>query len=166
MWTGCLTSCGRSVPSMTEHSSIRQELEERGVLVYTSVGVSMRPLIRQGRDLLVIERPAGRLNNYDIALYQRKTGQYVLHRIVRVEADGYVFCGDNCARREYGITDSQILGVLTGMERGGRQLYLSSPCCRLYGRLWVGLYPLRAPFLYLRDWLRRKKHALERRKPE
>ena len=68
---------------MTE-SSIRRELAAHGSLVYTNVGVSMRPLIRQGRDLLVIRTCTGRLRKYDIPLYQRPSGQYVLHRIARV----------------------------------------------------------------------------------
>ena len=39
----------------------RRELAAHGSLVYTNVGVSMRPLIRQGRDLLVIRTCTGRL---------------------------------------------------------------------------------------------------------
>ena len=38
---------------------------------------------------------------------------------------------------------------------------MTAPSMRLYGRLWVGLYPLRLPVLRLRDWLRRKKRRLQ-----
>lgn len=144
---------------MTE-SSIRRELAAHGSLVYTNVGVSMRPLIRQGRDLLVIRTCTGRLRKYYIPLYQRPSGQYVLHRIVRVLPDGYVLCGDNCTQLEH-VTDDQILGVLTALERDGRTIPMTAPSMRLYGRLWVGLYPLRLPVLRLRDWLRRKKRHLQ-----
>ena len=130
---------------MTE-SSIRRELAAHGSLVYTNVGVSMRPLIRQGRDLLVIRTCTDRLRKYDIPLYQRPSGQYVLHRIVRVLPDGYVLCGDNCTQLEH-VTDDQILGVLTALERDGRTIPMTAPSMRLYGRLWVGLYPLRLPVL-------------------
>ena len=40
--------------------SFEEELEKSGKLIYTNVGVSMRPLIKQDRDLLVIEKPKGR----------------------------------------------------------------------------------------------------------
>ena len=74
--------------------SFEEELEKSGKLIYTNVGVSMRPLIKQDRDLLVIEKPKGRLKKYDCPLYKRPNGQYVLHRVVKVCDDGYVILGD------------------------------------------------------------------------
>ena len=65
-------------------------IEKEGQLVYSSVGTSMLPLIRQGRDLIVIEKPKGRLGKYDIPLYKRAGGQYVLHRVVKVLPEGYI----------------------------------------------------------------------------
>jgi hypothetical protein len=35
-------------------TTFEEEIEKNGRLVYTNVGDSMRPLIRQGRDLLII----------------------------------------------------------------------------------------------------------------
>ena len=66
----------------------------------------MLPLIRQGKDLLLIARkPEGRLSKYDVPLYRRDSGQYVLHRILKVRENDYVICGDNRWHRETGITD-------------------------------------------------------------
>ena len=31
--------------------------------------------------------------------------------------ENYVICGDNCLYREYGVTDEDIVGVLTGFYR-------------------------------------------------
>ena len=97
--------------------SFEDELAKTGKLVYTTVGVSMRPLIKQDRDISIIEKPKGRLKKFDVALYKRPNGQYVLHRVVKVLDDGYVILGDNCATKEYNIKDSQILGVLTSLVR-------------------------------------------------
>ena len=88
-------------------------IERDGRLVYTNVGDSMRPLIRQDRDILIIEKPHGRLKKYDVPLYKRDSGQYVLHRVLKVRPDDYVICGDNRYNKEYGITDRHIIGVLT-----------------------------------------------------
>ena len=70
-------------------------IDRDGRLIYTNVGDSMMPLIRQDRDLLIIEKPDGRLKKYDVPLYKRDNGQYVLHRILKVREDDYVICGDN-----------------------------------------------------------------------
>lgn len=124
--------------------SFEEILEKEGRLVYSSVGDSMLPLIRQGRDLLVIVRPDGRLKRFDVPLYRRDSGQYVLHRVLKVRENDYVLCGDNRWAKEYGVTDRQILGVLTAVVRDGRELSVTDRRYRLYVRLWCGLFPLRA----------------------
>ena len=140
-------------------SSFEEILARDGRLVYTNVGDSMEPLIRQGRDLLVIERRRGRLRKYDVPLYRRDSGQYVLHRVLRVREDDYVLCGDNRWSREYGVTDKQILGVLTAVIRDGTELAVTDRRYRLYVHLWCDLFPLRAFILKALYVLKRKKRT-------
>lgn len=118
-------------------------LQTEGVLFYRIIGVSMQPMLRQGRDVVVIKPAGGRLRKYDVALYRRTSGKYVLHRVVRVLPDGYIIRGDNCFADETDITDREIIGVMTGFVRKGRERTVSAPFYRLYARLWVDLYPLR-----------------------
>ena len=106
-------------------STFEEILTRDGRLVYTNIGDSMWPLIREGRDLLVIERPTGRLGRYDVPLYRRDNGKYVLHRILKVRDNDYVLCGDNRWHRETGITDRHILGVLTAVIRDGKELSIT-----------------------------------------
>ena len=103
-------------------SSFEKILDKEGQLIYSNVGDSMLPLIRQGRDLLVIRRQTGRLKKYDVPLYRRDSGQYVLHRVLKVRDNDYVICGDNRWHRETGITDRHILGVLTAIIRDGKEV--------------------------------------------
>ena len=56
-------------------SSFEEILEKEGHLIYSNVGDSMLPLIRQNRDLVVIERPAGRLRKFDVPLSRRDRGE-------------------------------------------------------------------------------------------
>ena len=128
-------------------SSFEEILEKEGRLIYSNVGDSMQPLIRQGRDLLVIESPRGRLKKYDVPLYRRDSGQYVLHRVLQVREHDYVLCGDNRWHRETGVTDRQILGVLTSVVRDGKELPVTDWRCWFYIHLWCGLFPLRALLL-------------------
>ena len=113
-------------------------------LVRTNVGTSMLPLLRQGRDLFIVEkRGADRLRRGDVVLYRRPPDQYVLHRIVKVREKDYVILGDNCVNREYGITDEDILGVMTGFVRDGRQHAVTERGYRLYTFLWLHTSGLR-----------------------
>ena len=60
---------------MSKQSAVRDEkrrvLEEVGVYVSTPLGKSMRPMLRGGRDNILVEKPTGRLKKYDVALYKR-----------------------------------------------------------------------------------------------
>lgn len=136
-------------------STFEEEIERSGKLIYTNVGDSMMPLIKQGRDLLMIEKPHGRLKKYDIPLYKRDSGQYVLHRILKVREQDYIICGDNRYCKEYGITDRHIIGVLTSVVRDGKELDFGSFKYRLYVFLWCGLFPVRAFILRIKHYAKR-----------
>ncbi|MBQ9673568.1 MAG: S24/S26 family peptidase [Ruminococcus sp.] len=125
-------------------TTFEEVIAKNGKLVYTNVGDSMFPLIKQGRDLLIIEKPNGRLKKYDIPLYKRDSGQYVLHRILKVRENDYVICGDNRSNKEYGVTDRHIIGILTGIIRNNKTIKLHGFCYRMYLFLWCDLFPLRA----------------------
>ncbi len=122
-------------------------IERDGKLTYTNVGTSMEPLIRQGRDLIVINKPTGRLKRYDIALFRRKSGQYVLHRVLWARKKNYVFCGDNQTRKEHGITDDQIIGVMSARIRDGKKLMMNSAKSRIYAHLWCDFFWIRVILL-------------------
>lgn len=126
-------------------------IERDGRLVYTNVGDSMRPLIRQDRDILIIEKPRGRLKKYDVPLYQRDSGQYVLHRILKVRENDYVICGDNRYGKEYGITDRHIVGVLTAVVRDGKEISVTDWRYCAYVHLWCDFFPIRALILRIKS---------------
>lgn len=119
-------------------------LAEDGKLIYSTKGNSMHPMIREGRNRVVIKPVTGRLKLLDIPLYKRKNGQYVLHRIIRVRKNDYVLCGDNQYIPEYGISDDQIIGVLAAVFCNGREEPVDSFKWRAFALVWFLLFPLRA----------------------
>ena len=125
-------------------------LEKQGYIVYSTVGYSMMPLLRQRRDIVEI-RPKGpdRCSKYDVVLYKRGN-KYILHRILKVRPKDYVIVGDNCIWREYGITDENILGVMTRIIRNGKTVTPDNRWYKLYVHLWCDFYPLRASILYIK----------------
>ena len=131
---------------MSKRTSFREYIEQHGTLTYSNVGVSMMPLLRQGKDLFTVRKKAGeRCRAGDVVLYMRGTDRYVLHRVIEVRPDDYVIMGDNCVSREYGIRDEDILGVMTGYVRGGREHSTDEISYRLYTffimhTIWFRLY--------------------------
>ena len=125
----------------TDHT-VETVLKTHGFFMTTTSGVSMEPLFRHRRDLVVIRPVNGRLNKLDVPLY-RRGDQLILHRIVKVTPEGYVICGDNCETLETDITDADILGVLTEFYRKGKHHRVDEPGYRLYARVHVALFPVR-----------------------
>lgn len=147
------------------HSSIEKEIAEKGRLTYTGKGISMWPLIRQKKDVVVIERPKGRLKRYDVALYKtdKNKHRYTLHRIIGVTENGYVCRGDNCMRKESGITEDMIIGVMTELYRSGKKISLDSTSYNAYVILNQLSYPIRFCFYSIIRLLRKIKRTLTKR---
>ncbi len=135
-------------------------LARDGRLVYRNAGDSMKPMIREGRDILVIRPAAGKLKRADVPLYRRNSGEYVLHRVIGIRKDGYVLCGDNRHRPEYGVQDRQVIGVLDAVVRDGREESAGSLKWKLFGRVWTFLFPARVLAGKSRTVLKRIKKRL------
>ena len=124
--------------------SYEDYLEEHESLIYSVVGVSMLPLLRERKDLFIVKKKGReRCKAGDVVLYRRPPDQYVLHRIIGVRADDYVVLGDNCIAKEYGITDGDIIGVMTGYVRDGKERSVTDAAYMRYTWLWMHTTPLR-----------------------
>jgi hypothetical protein len=100
-------------------SAIREVLDSGGEFEFRPRGTSMLPLIKEGRDSVTIVKPRGRLKRGDVALYKRSNGKFVLHRVIRVLDTEYIMCGDNQVIPEQGITEEQIIAVVSKFRIDG-----------------------------------------------
>jgi len=99
-------------------------------------------MLHHRRDMVrIIKKPVP--EKFDIPLYIRNDGKYILHRIVAVKKDGYIVSGDNQCIREYPVMLSQILGVVVGFWRNGKYIDCNNCLYKLYCRLWNFSYPIR-----------------------
>lgn len=132
-------------------TDFKTELRERGYLAYTNKGVSMMPLLRQDRDVMVIRARTGPVRKNDAVLFQRDNGQYVLHRVTKILGDGtYWIVGDNCVSGEP-VREDQILGILTEVKRDGKTLKCTDRAYLLY----VKTMPLRRVWITAKQYSRR-----------
>ena len=122
----------------------------RADLVVT--GVSMYPMLHNRKDSVSLIPPPQLCKKSDIILYRRESGQYVLHRIVRVKDGGYICCGDNQAETEP-VAHSQVMAVVNGFTRKGKTYTLDHKGYRVYLFFWVDLLPVRQVYIILRHAL-------------
>ena len=144
------------------NANIERQLEEQGYYVSTTVGWSMYPMLRNRRDRIVV-LPVGkdRLKKYDLPLYRRPDGKYILHRIIDVKDGKYIIRGDNTYVKEH-IPDDWILGYVSEFYRADRHVLASSKAYRFYAAFWNVIYPFRWLFVKLRGFARRCVRKLYR----
>lgn len=125
----------RDVALDTLMPMIRQTLAEGRSVRFAPRGISMLPMLRQGLDTVTISPLPGKLKKYDLPLYQRDDGKYILHRIIRAE-DTYTCMGDNQFVKEPGVRHDQMIGLVTEFTRGEKTVSVKAWHYRLYCRLW------------------------------
>ena len=120
-------------------------------------GNSMLPMLHPGRDTVILSPLPERLKKYDLPLYRRSDGKFVLHRIVEV-GDTYTCVGDNQFQTEPGIRPEQMIALVTGFIRNGKERSVRDPGYRLYCRIWHYSRKLRHVIKWPKYYLRRLWH--------
>lgn len=145
---------------MIDSGNIESQLREEGYYISTTVGVSMKPMLRNRRDRVLI-KPLGdkRLQKYDLPLYRLPDGKFVLHRVIDVRDGYYIIRGDNTYRLEK-IPDEWIVGVMVEFWRGKKHYTADHKGYRRYAAFWQTIYPIRVPFHKLRMLASRIKHKI------
>jgi hypothetical protein len=134
--------------------TLAEQLDSHGVIMRPNKGVSMMPLLRENRDVMVIrKREAERLRKYDAVLFVRDNGEYVLHRILKVNPDSYWIVGDNCISGEI-VREEQVIGILTEIVRDGKTIHVTDRGYLAFVHIWCALFPLRS------RWMRCKGSVL------
>lgn len=128
---------------MTSLSPLMQEvLQSGGTVELTVSGNSMWPMLRH-RSSRVRLAAVDVLQKGDLPLYQRADGKFVLHRVVGINRDTFICCGDNQWQLESDLTKDQMIAVVTHFARKDRWIGVESGLYRLYWKFWVAVRPLR-----------------------
>lgn len=114
---------------------IRETLAEGKSVRFNPQGTSMLPMLHPGRDTVVLSPLPETLKKYDLVLYQRKDGSFVLHRIVAV-SQTYTCMGDHQFHRETGLEQRQMIGLVTEFVRNGKTVKVTAPGYRIYCMVW------------------------------
>ena len=121
---------------------IRERLAAGESVCFSPHGTSMLPMLKDGRDQVILSPLPSELKKYDLPLYRRENGQYVLHRIVKVK-DDYTCMGDNQFVPEKGLRHDQMIAVVTSFIHKGREYSTVCMRYRMYCRFWCAVRPLR-----------------------
>ena len=115
-------------------------------------GTSMCPFLHPG-DTVYLEPVPKALHPGDIVLFRRRSGQYILHRIIKKASGSTVLiAGDNQTALEPVDAATQIVAYVSSATRKGRSITVQSPTWLFYSILWRWLRPLRPAFGIFIKW--------------
>ncbi len=120
---------------------IKEQLENQGEVRFKPRGISMRPLIRQGIDEVIIKKADAKPKKNDIVFYCRDSGDFVLHRLIGFDKNNqFIMRGDNQTVKEYGISEKHVIGIVKSVIRDGKNIDASSLLFNLwayYSRIYI-----------------------------
>ena len=133
----------RTVDTAAYITVLRDLVESGNSVSLLIAGMSMFPFLVHNRDTVYFEAPKRPLKKGDIVFYQRKNGEFVLHRICAVKEDGYYLIGDAQRGIEGPIAQDQIFAVVTRVIRNGKELDHSSFVWKFFEKFWINVIPAR-----------------------
>lgn len=126
----------------------------------TVTGSSMMPFLHDRRDSVVLAPVKRRLKVGDIIFYLRDGNSPVLHRIIKVISPKEYLCCADAQNTTVEVSRSQVIAVVSDIERRGVYTSCASVSWQLRSRIWMGLMPLRPRLLRMilsaRHFLRKK----------
>ena len=131
---------------------IEEVLAEKGAYVGPTVGISMLPMLKTGRDTIVVRPKTERLKHLDVALYKRGD-DYVLHRVIQPIEGGYIIRGDNCYSDEH-IPEQAVFGVLTEFFRKDKHFYCTDKKYIRYAKRRIKNYKARRFYIRIKGKMR------------
>lgn len=107
-------------------SNYISELMKNGVIAFVPSGNSMWPTLKNKGQSVIVKKKTEKLRAMDVALYCRKNGANVLHRVIKSTENGYVMCGDSQFVLE-NVEEDMVYGVMEGFYRGKTYVAATDP---------------------------------------
>ena len=130
-----------------EYITVLEDLlrNQKSVKVPVS-GNSMSPFLISERDCVLVQTPKHPLKKGDIVLFKRNSGQFILHRICKIQNGEFYILGDAQTMIEGPVQREQIIGLVVKARRKG--IWIDEGDCgwRFFQHVWIRIIPLR-PFL-------------------
>ena len=114
---------GVKIVDTREYVSMLRELTQEGKEVSMIIsGSSMSPFLIHARDSICFKAPWREPRRGDMVFFERPTGQFVMHRVLRKKPEGYYIIGDAQKDIEGPVQPEQIFAIITKVCRKGKWL--------------------------------------------
>ena len=127
-----------------EYVSVLKELVEDGKEVSMLIaGSSMSPFLGHERDYIFFKKPEAPIKRGDMVFYQRRNGQYIMHRVWKVKDNQYYMVGDAQVEIEGPLERDQIFAIITKVKRKGKWCEPGDFWWEFFEKVWIRIVPMR-----------------------
>lgn len=146
---------------------IKELLYSNKSIRITVTGMSMYPFLREGIDSVEFSNKSySDIHIGDIVLIRRKSGEYILHRLLRKSQNYFFIIGDAQQWIEGPLSPDQIVGVVNTVWRKDKKILCSNSLLwKTLTLLWLGIIPFRYFILKTYCSLPRRKKCDEKAEP-
>ena len=130
---------------------VRELIAEGHTATIRVKGISMRPFLENGRDSVVLAA-VDTLKRGDVVLAEISPGQYVLHRVIKIDGTTLTLMGDGNSKGTERCRIIDVAGIVTALIRKGKIVECNSRKWRIYSKIWLSLRPLRRYLLFIYRW--------------
>lgn len=107
-------------------------------------GYSMTPILKHLRDSVILTSPRIRkIKKGEIVFIQRKTGEYVLHRVLKIiDDETFIMNGD---AQQWGevVKNNQVIGVCCKIVRNNKEISCDNLIYKCVIKIWQLCMPIR-----------------------
>lgn len=136
---------------------LMEEILDKGTSVrFTVTGMSMYPFLRENKDSVELSRRDFQgIHRGDVVFIRRNSGEYILHRVIRKEADCFFMVGDAQQWIEGPVQPYQLIAVATAVWRLNRKISCNSFRWRFLSLTWLKLLRFRPVIVRTYGFFRR-----------
>ncbi len=127
-----------------EYVSMLRELTREGKEVSMIIsGNSMSPFLIHARDSICFQAPWREPQPGDMVFFERPTGQFVMHRVLKKKPEGYYIVGDAQTDIEGPVQPERIFAIITKVCRKGKWIGPGNFWWEFFEHIWLRIIPLR-----------------------
>lgn len=140
-------------------ASLEEIIAAGGHFTLCVSGSSMNPFLEHGRDFVRLKKCSPQdLKKGRILLFKRASGELVLHRVIRVLADGSLIMNGDAQVWCETISPDMVIAAVSDIECNGKVISCSSLKYRTKIFLWQLLFPIRSLIFRVRNKIKRMKN--------
>ena len=125
--------------------AIMDHLFDNGSTAWIVVsGMSMYPFLREDLDMVELARADfSSIKKGDIVLIKRINGEFVLHRVIKMNSSDFFIMGDAQQWIEGPVSENQLKAVAVNIARNNKVISCNNFVLKTLVHLWILIIPIR-----------------------